>query len=130
MTEKDGNGSVHIGLDRDNTLPGLKKEILEKLGKEDKPILLKKSVIDKNRVHHSEVKEEDYGFILERALYNPELTVPGHRDKPYFNFISRIEEDKSVVVLLDMSDKNANYEIVNLHWLKNRQRRQKENKKD
>lgn len=126
--ENDGIGGVCIRLDRDNTLPGLKKETLEELGKKDKPILLKKSVIDKNAEHHSEVNKEDYGFILERALYIPELIVPGHKDKPYFNFVSRVGEKQNAVVLLELSEAKDNYEIVNMYFARNSSRRTLENK--
>ena len=95
---------------------------------EDKPVLLKKSVIDKNLAHHPEVSREDYNKIVGQSLYNPDIVVPGHEDKPYFNFVSRVGVNKNTVVLLEMSENNDNFEIVNLHWLRDRQRRQKEKK--
>ena len=115
--------SVNIDFDRDNTLPGLNKEDLEELGVEDKPVLLKKSIIDKNLKHHPEVKIEDYNKILGQSLYDPDLIVPGHDDKPYYNFVARVGEDKNTVVLLQVKNTNSgNMEIVNLHWSYDRQR--------
>ena len=40
--------SIKINFDRDNILPGLNKEDLADLGKEDKPLLLKKNIILRN----------------------------------------------------------------------------------
>ncbi|GHU26536.1 hypothetical protein FACS1894152_1340 [Bacilli bacterium] len=63
---------VNIDFTRDNYLPGLNREDLEKLGKKSKPVLLKKSIIDKNKHNHPEVDEMDYDFILCKSLYEHE----------------------------------------------------------
>ena len=127
LTEKQKKiDSVKIDFETDNILPGLNKETLSELGIEDKPVLLKKSVIDKNLAHHSEVNREEYDKIVGQSLYNPDIVVPGHENKPYFNFVSRVGVDKNTVVLLEASGNNDYFEIVNFHWLKDRQRRQKE----
>ena len=117
--------SVKIDFDRDNTLPGLNEEDLEELGKDDKPVLLKKNIIDKNKATHPDVKEGDYAQIIGQSLYNPDMIVPGHKDKPYFNFVSRVGIDKNTVVLLELAETKENYEIVNLHWIDDRATQQK-----
>jgi len=108
--------SVNIDFSRDNILPELNKEDLEELGKENKPVLLKKNIIDKNTERHPEVTGDDYSKIIGQSLYKPDLVVPGHSEKPYFNFVSRIGDNKNTVVLLELADVKNNYEIVNLHW--------------
>ncbi|MDR1439919.1 MAG: hypothetical protein LBJ10_07905 [Clostridiales bacterium] len=121
-------GSVRIDFSRDNVLPELNKEDLDELGKPSKPVLLKKSVIAKNDAHHPEVPHEAYAEIIGQSLYNPELVVPGSEKSPYFNFISRIGNNKNTVVLLELEETKTNYEIVNLHWSRDRQRKQLERK--
>jgi hypothetical protein len=119
--------SIKIDFSRDNTLPGLNKEDLAELGlKKDKPVLLKKNIIEKNKAAHPNVKESEYAYIIGLSLYNSELRLPGHETKPRFNFIARVGENKSSVVLLEVAETAENYEIVNLHWLHERQRTQKE----
>jgi hypothetical protein len=118
--------SVKIDFGKDNILPGLNKEDLAELGKADKPVLLKKNIIDKNKAAHTDIKESDYAHIIGQPLYSPDLIAPGHSEKPYFNFVARVGEDKNTVVLLELSETKANYEIVNVHWLDDRTRRQKE----
>jgi hypothetical protein len=120
--------SVKIDFDRDNILPELNKEDLEELGKASKPVLLKKDIIEKNRYSHPDVKESDYAQIIGQSLYNPDLVVPGHKEKPYFNFLSRMGDDKNTIVLLELSDQKNNFEIVNLHWINDKGRVEKEKK--
>jgi len=120
-------GNIHIDFDSDNILPELNREDLEKIGAESKPVLLKKSIIEKNKKHHPDVSQEEYEKIIGTALYNPEKVLRANIEKPYYNFIIRVREDKSSIVLLDMSDKNNNFEIINCHYIKERQLRQKEN---
>ena len=122
--------SVRIDFERDNTLPELNKEDLSKLGKESKPVLLKKNIIEKNRIAHPDIKDNEYDQIVGQSLYDPDLVVPGHQDKPYFNFLSRVGSDKSTVVLLEMAETKSNYEIVNFHWLEDSARTRKEKKGD
>lgn len=53
--------------------------------------------------------------------------MKGNKDKPdYYNFISRTDDNHSDIVLVELSDKKENYEIINYHIIKNRQRKQKE----
>jgi len=118
--------SVKIDFDQDNTLPGLNAEDLERLGKEDKPVLLKKGIIDKNLSHHPDVSKEDYARIVGQSLYTPDGIFPGDPKEPRFNFVSRIGPDKSTITLLEMAETKGAYEIINLHWVNNRQRSQKE----
>ena len=118
--------SVKIDFDSDNTLPELNKEDLDELGKESKPVLLKKSIIEKNFKKHPEVSQSEYNAIVGQSLYNPDGVFPGHDTEPRFNFVSRTGVDKSAITLLEMAETKDNYEIINLHWIKNRQRIQKE----
>ena len=119
--------SIHIDFSKDNYLPRLNDETLKKLGKPDKPVLLKLDIIEKNRKEHSDLSDADYNYIIGKSLYDHDSVVPANKKKPaYFNFMCRIGENKHTVVLLEMSETKDSYEIVNLHFLKDRQRKQKE----
>lgn len=120
--------SVKIDFTKDNTLPGLNKEDLETLGASYKPVLLKKSVIEKNEKDHSDIKREDYAQIIGQFLYKPEEIFPGNAEKPYFNFVSRVGEDKSTITLLEVAETKDNFEIVNWHIARDRTRAQIERK--
>ena len=121
--------SIKIDASKDNILPGLNLETLQTLGVSDKPVLLKKTIIEKNLKRHPEVNEEDFRDIIGISLYHPEEILPANQDKPaYYNFITRIGDDKNTITLLEIAETKDNYEIVNFHWLNNRQRSQKEKK--
>ena len=120
--------SITIDFEKDNILPSLNETELEELGIGEKPVLLKKSVIDKNERDHPDVKRDDAAKIIGQALYNPDAVIPGNQDKPYINFISRTDEDKSSVTLLDIAENKDNLEIVHWHTVRNRSRRQLERK--
>lgn len=110
--------SIKIDFKADNVLPGLNSETLKELGKSDKPVLLKKHIIDKNKANHPDVMENEYKEIIGQSLYNPETILPANKDKPaYHNFVKRVGEDKSTIVLLEIAENKDNYEIVNLHWI-------------
>ena len=100
---------------------------MKKQGLEDKPILLKKNIIEKNKASHPDITEEEAKRIIGNALYKPEVILKANIDKPaYHNFISRTDDEHNDIVLLELSDKKENYEIINYHVVSNRQRGQKE----
>ena len=104
---------VNIDFDADNTLPGLNREDLEELGKEDKPVLLKKSVIDRNLSKHPDVGKSEYDFLIGQALYNNPTFFPGHKDD-YMNLVTQTGDSSNSLVLIEMTDNKENYEIVHL----------------
>lgn len=117
-----------IDWEKDNTLPNLNKDTLEQFDLEDKTVLLKKNIIEKNKLNHPDITNEKAIRIIGNALYKPETVLKANPDKPaYHNFITRTDDEHSDIVLLELSDKKENYEIVNYHIISNRQREQKEN---
>ena len=119
--------SINIDLSKDNVLPELESKTLEELDKPSKPVLLKKNIIDKNLGHHEDLMTpEQFKSVIGGSLYKPEMVLRASETNPnYFNFVKRIRNDKSTIVLLEMSDKKSNYEVVNLHFIKERQLNQK-----
>lgn len=117
----------NIDWNNDNTLDGLNKETLEEYDLEDKPISLKKNIINKNKNNHKDITEEDAKIILANSLYKPELVIKANKNKlAYHNFITRIGKDKNTIVLLELSDEKEKYEIVNFHYLRDNSRLLKE----
>lgn len=121
---------VKIDFSKDNILPELNEEDVEELGVKSKPVLLKKSIIDRNLSQHPEVSKDDYEMLIATALYNADAIIPGNAEKPYYNFIARVSDKKSSVVLLEVADNKDNFEIVHLHWAKDKQRRTLERKRN
>lgn len=84
--------SVHIDFDKDNILSELNDGDLGKIGlKQNKPVLLKKSVIDRNRTEHSDLTDEDFQNVIANALYSPSEIFKANREKPYYHFAKVIE---------------------------------------
>lgn len=102
----------------DKTLPGLSAEVLGLIGGEaNKPIVLKESVAKKNLRHKKELKGRDVQ-VLTNALYAPTHILQAQAtDHPEnWNFISKVPGTSSHV-LLEVSDKKSQYEIINWHPL-------------
>jgi len=107
--------SVQIETEKDNILPGLNQEDLAELGKDDKPVLLKKEVIDRNLRRHPDVAIEEYNRIIGQALYNSDERFGGkeYHDPNYMNFI-KYNGNKAALTLIELADRKDNYEIVHL----------------
>ena len=117
----------NIDFSKDNKLPNLNKDTLEQYGFEDKAVVLKKNIIEKNKASHPDITDDMARKIIGNSLYKPEAVLKANRDKPdYHNFISRTDDKHSDIVLLELSDEKENYEVINYHIIKNRQRTQKE----
>ena len=114
-------GSVNIIFDQDNILPGLNKEDLEELGKEDKTVILKKSIIDLNLQKHPEVDPNNYNRIIGQALYNSDDRFGGkeYHNPDYINFIKYGDKYASLT-LIELADKKDNYEIVHIFEPRNK----------
>lgn len=123
MTPAEKIASVHIDFTKDNILPELNDEDLEKVGsKVNKPVLLKKGVIDRNEKKHTDVMP-DTELVLKSALYSPSEVFKGNKDKPYYTFVKPMKIskrnglDEYGIVLLDVDEKKDNFEIVHWHWV-------------
>lgn len=117
-----------IDWTKDNTLPNLNKNTLKELNLEDKPVLLKKNIIKKNKLNHPDITEEEAKRIIGNALYRPELILKANAEKTaYHNFISRTDDKHSDIVLLELSEEKENYEIINYHIINNPARNRKIN---
>lgn len=105
--------SIRIEAGKDSILPSLNAETLYDLGKPDKPVLLKKDVVNRNILRHADVPLSEAQNLIGEALYNPIHVLRGNNEKDYINFIG-VDKKRHCVVLLDVEDAKDNFEIV--HW--------------
>ncbi len=97
---------------RNVQLPDLPENVAAAIGSGGKPIVIKKSVFEKNRDNHPEIDAAESRSILERALYNPDLvgSVQARRRPDYRVAIQT--GDRNAVVVLDIYESKDNTEIV------------------
>lgn len=108
--------SIHIDFESDNMLPELNKEDLAELGKESKPVLLKREVLERNLLQHPEVPREEYDEIIKSALYSSDLRFKGKSERhnqDYVNFVKTVPHQNSLV-LLQIAAHKENFEIIHL----------------
>lgn len=123
MTPDEKIASVHIDFSKDNILPELNESELEKVGvKDNKPIRIKKSIIDRNDFYHGDAMI-DADKIIGETLYSPAEVFHGKSDKDYFTFIKPLKlsvrngKDEYGVVLLDVTDSNNSFDVIHWHWV-------------
>ena len=123
LTPAEKIASVHIDFDRDNILPELNEEDLVKIGsKVNKPVLLKKNIIDRNANEHSDLTNDDFQNIIANAIYSPAEIFSANKEKPYFHFAKVIEfnskgKPEIGLALLDVDENKDNFEIVHAHFI-------------
>lgn len=123
MTPAEKIASVHIDFTKDNILPELNEVDLDKVGsKVNKPVLLKKNVIDRNNIEHSDLTDSDFESIIKSALYSPSEIFSANKDKPYYHFAKVIEVNSKGkpeigLALLDVDENKDNFEVVHAHFI-------------
>ena len=117
----------NIDWTKDNILPNFPKSFLKKQGLEDKPILLKKNIIERNKQQHPDITEEQAIRILGNSLYRTEAILKGKSKRPdYYNLITRIDNNYNDLVTVELSNKKDNYEIVHFFIIRNTTRKKYE----
>ncbi|WP_304354241.1 phage portal protein [Brachyspira innocens] len=120
-----------IDWTKDNTLPNFPKSFLKKQGLEDKPILLKKNIIERNKQQHPDITEEQAIRILGNSLYRTEAILKGKSKRPdYYNLITRIDDKHNDLVTVELSNEKDNYEIVHFFVIRNTTRKKYERDND
>ncbi len=114
---------IKIDFTRDNILPHLNDRELKQLNiSKSKPVLIKKSVIDRNKTIHPEITESDFEKIVSQALYKPLDVFRANEEKPYYHFVKRIEitskkKPKMGFALIEISESKENFELVHAHYM-------------
>lgn len=121
------NQLKNIDWNKDNILPSLSNLIIKKYGLKNKPILLKKTIIDRNKEEHGDITTDNAVRILSNALYKTEAVLKGKAKRPnYYNFITRIDDEYNDLVTVELSEEKEYYEIVHFFVIRNRTRRKYE----
>ena len=112
---------IKIDFTKDNILPELNAEDLEELGKSNKPVLVSKRMLDRNKSVHPDLDEKDYDEMLGISLYRPNYIFPANPEKPnYFHFIGKIEDGKNSGVIVELAENKDNYEVVHVQRLRDK----------
>ena len=119
--------SIKIDFSKDNILPKLNKEDLESIDAEDKPVLLKKNVIEINELSHSDINRDEYNKLIGKALYDSDKILQDSKKDNYFHFIGS-DEKTNITVLLEVSIGKDYLEIVHCHKMRNKSRKRLERK--
>lgn len=99
---------------KDYNLPNIPQAILGKLGKKQKPLVLKKNIIEKNKEHHPDINIEDYNQILQEGIYSADVVFKTKEKDDYYNFV-HYGEKYHPQILVELSETKDNYEIVNFY---------------
>lgn len=113
--------SIRIDFSKErNILPDLNPEDLKILGKENKPVVLKRNIVDKNEQGwHGKVDRVEYPEIIGRGLYDSTNILKGNRkDRPYIQFLHEKKDGKGYTVLLELEDRKDAFEIVNFYKIR------------
>lgn len=124
MTPAEKIASVHIDFTKDNILPELNEDTLNKLGvKSNKQVLLKATSIKRNLGKHLDVSEEVMQDIIREALYNPIDVFPANPNNPNYyhlaSFVEIQEKDglKMGLVLLDIDNNKEYFDIGHAYFV-------------
>lgn len=93
-------------------LPIVPKNVSSALGSGEKPIIIKKNILEKNRNNHPEITPQASRSILQDALYSPTLIGQAQPIKRPNYWVAIETSDKNSVVVLEVNDNKDNVEIV------------------
>lgn len=108
---------------RNIILPPIPKKTDDALGANGKPIVIKKNIFERNLIRHSDLSPQQSRNILKSALYSPNLYGQNQKTKKPYNWVVVSVADangQNRLVLLEISDKKDNVEIVHWHFVDNR----------
>ena len=102
-------------------LPSLTQEAIEKIGTDNRLIMIKKSVFDKNRKHHNELTPDDSRKVLNAALTSADLIINDKpSNKPNYWIVVNLDKNENAVLNVDIDSAKQFIEVVG--WRKVRDR--------
>ncbi len=104
---------------RNVQLPTLPANVNEAIGADNKPVIIKKSIFEKNRSAHKFTSAESRA-ILTSALYNTDLTGRTQPSKKPLNWVVIKIDEKSPIAVLEVNNEKNNTEIVGWYTLDER----------
>ncbi len=102
---------------RNVQMPTLPKKVADAIGIDDKPVIIKKNIFERNYMRHKDVTPKQSKAIFKAALYNPDLYGQNQKKQRPYNWVlinTKDEQGKNRTVLLEVNPNKDNVEIV--HW--------------
>jgi hypothetical protein len=98
---------------RDVALPSLHANVLEVVGSAEKPVMIKKSIFEKNKKHHAELTPENSRSILTNALYNPDLVGQSQpKTRKYYWLTVKTGDNQNDIAVIDVFQTKNTIEIA------------------
>ena len=112
---------------RNVQLPNVPENVAAAIGTNGKPVVIKKSIFEKNSKSHKDLTPDQSREILQAALYNADLYGQNKKaSKPYNWILIHLNDDRNSAVLIEVANEKDRAEIVNWHYLRDGSLRQKE----
>ena len=108
---------------RNVELPSLPKKIADAIGTEEKPVVIKKNIFERNYMRHKDVTPELSKTIFKSALYNTDLYGQNQKKTRPYNWVlinTKDEKGNNRTVLLEVNPNKDNVEIVHWHFVDER----------
>jgi hypothetical protein len=98
---------------RDILLPTLPSNALQAMGCNAKPVLIKQSILEKNKNHHPELSTDDSRRILTNALYCPNLVGQSQaHSRPFYWLTIQTGTKKNDIVVVDVYHTKETVEVI------------------
>ncbi len=108
---------------RNVQMPTLSKKVADAIGTDNKPVIIKKNIFERNYMRHKDVTPKQSKAIFKAALYNPDLYGQNQKSKRPYNWVlinTKDEQGKNRTVLLEVNPNKDNVEIVHWHFVDER----------
>ena len=105
---------------RNVQLPELPKNVDSAIGADGKPVVIKKSIFERNKDRHADLTAQQSREILSAALYDAKLYGQTQAKSRPYNWVVialRDEGGNNRLVLLEVNDNKDNVEIVHWHFV-------------
>ena len=105
---------------RNVQLPELPKNVDSAIGADGKPVVIKKSIFERNKDRHADLTAQQSREILSAALYDAKLYGQTQEKSRPYNWVVialRDEGGNNRLVLLEVNDNKDNVEIVHWHFV-------------
>ena len=105
---------------RNIELPTLPENVADAIGSKGKSVVIKKNIFERNIIRHSDLTPDQSRDILKSALYSPNLYGQNQKKRKPYNWVVVSTKDangQNKLVLLEISDRKNNIEIVHWHYV-------------
>lgn len=104
-------------------LPPVSEQVGEAIGAGNKPVIIKKNILERNSIIHADLTPEQSKDILKSALYSPTLYGQNQKKKRPYNWVvinTKDKDGRNRLVLLEINNTKDNIEIVHWHYINER----------